>query len=74
MKKRRKRVPWWLAPLWVGWRLVTTIMEFTGRVVAVSLGFVLMLGGILLSLTLLGAIIGVPLIFVGVLLVLCGIF
>jgi hypothetical protein len=53
---------------------VTTILGLTGRFVAMVLGLVLMLVGFLISLTIVGAIVGVPLFIVGFMLVLRGIF
>jgi hypothetical protein len=70
----RRRVPLLLWPFWVVWRLVGTILKLSGRLVAVVLGLVLMLVGVLLSLTVIGAIVGVPLFTVGVLLVIRGFF
>lgn len=74
MKKDRKRIPWFLFPFWLLWRLVTSIVEFSGRILAVGLGFVLMVVGILISATIVGLIIGLPMILIGILLVLRGIF
>lgn len=74
MKKGQKRIPWYLIPFWLVWRLVTGIVEFTGRVIAIVLGFVLMVVGILISATIIGLIVGLPMILIGVLLVLRGIF
>ena len=48
--------------------------KMTGRLVAMILGFVLMVVGVLISLTIVGAIVGVPLAIVGLLLFLKGIF
>ncbi len=56
------------------WRLLTWIVEFTGRLLAVVLGLALMIVGIVLSLTVIGAVVGIPLALVGLLLVLRGIF
>ncbi len=74
MKKDRKRIPWFLFPFWLIWKLVTGIVEFTGRIIAIGLGFVLMVVGILVSATIVGLIVGLPMIFIGILLVLRGIF
>ncbi len=63
---------WW--PLIALWRLLATIVELTGRFVAMVLGLVLMLAGLLVSLTIVGAIVGLPLMVVGLLLTLRGIF
>jgi hypothetical protein len=70
----RKSVPWYLWPFWAIWRLVTFIVELTGRLVAVILGLLLMIAGALVSLTVIGLVLGVPLIIIGFLLVLRGLF
>ncbi len=68
------RIPWYLAPFWALWKLVALIVEMTGRLAAMILGAVFMLVGAILSLTVIGAIIGVPLGMVGLLLFARGIF
>jgi len=68
------RFSWVMWPFEALWWLVTTILELTGRLIAVVLGAVLMVMGGLISATLVGAIIGIPLLFFGVLLVLRGLF
>jgi hypothetical protein len=57
---------WW--PVAALWRLLSTIVEMTGRFVALVLGLVLVLVGLLVSLTIVGAIVGIPLMLVGALL------
>lgn len=74
MKKEGKRFRWYLLPFWLIWKFIIGIVEFTGRVVAIVLGFVLMAVGLLLSATIVGLLIGLPMILIGVLLVLRGIF
>lgn len=69
-----KKTPWYMWPFVAVWRLVTWVFELTGRFVAVILGLVLILVGTLLSLSVVGAIIGVPLGVFGILLVLRGLF
>jgi hypothetical protein len=71
---RWKNMSWLLWPFIALWRLVTTILEMTGRFVALVLGLVFMLVGALVSLTIVGAIVGIPLFIVGFMLVLRGIF
>jgi len=71
---QRKSVPWYLWPFWAIWRLVTFIVELSGRLVAVILGVLLMVAGALVSLTVIGLVLGVPLIIIGFLLVLRGLF
>ena len=70
----RARVPLLLWPFWAIWRLVTGILELTGRLVAVLLGIVLMIVGVLLTALIIPAIIGIPLLIFGFLLTLRGIF
>jgi hypothetical protein len=69
-----RSTPWFLWPFVAIWRLVTWILGFTGRVLAVVLGLGLMIVGVLVSLTVIGAILGIPLAIVGFLLVLRGLF
>jgi general stress protein CsbA len=56
------------------WAIVRTILNLTGRFVAVLLGIVLVVAGVALSLTIVGAIIGVPMVIIGAGLILKGIF
>ena len=69
-----RNTPWIFWPFVALWRLVTWILELTGRLVAVILGFVFMAVGAILSITVVGAILGVPLFLFGVLLVFRGLF
>ena len=73
-ENKLRPVPWFLLPFWWLWKLVEAIMLITGRLLAVILGLVLMLVGVILSLTVIGAILGVPLFIVGLLLVFRGLF
>ena len=74
MSPEPKRTPWYLSPFVGLWRLVSGILVATGRLVAVILGLVFVLVGALLSATVVGAIVGVPLILFGGLLVVRGLF
>jgi hypothetical protein len=69
-----KRTPWYLWPFAAAWRTLTFAVELTGRMLAVLLGLVLMIAGALVSLTIIGAIVGIPLAIVGLLLVIRGMF
>jgi hypothetical protein len=69
-----KKVPWFLWPFWMVWRLVVWIVGLTGRLLAVILGFVFLVAGLLLSFTLVGLIIGVPMIVLGGLMIIRGLF
>ncbi len=69
-----KKSHWLLRPfIWL-WNLIAYIITLTGRLVAVILGIVLMLVGALLSITVVGAIVGIPFIIIGVLLVVRGLW
>jgi len=70
----KKHIPWYLWPFAALWKLLAVIVEMTGRFVAMVLGLVLIVVGVIVSLTIVGAIIGIPLAFVGLLLLLRGIF
>ncbi len=70
----KKQVPWYLWPFYALWSLVTWILGLAGRVVAAVMGVVLMIVGILVSLTGVGACVGVPLFIFGFLLMLRSLF
>jgi len=70
----KNHVPWYLWPFVALWKLLAVIVEMTGRFVAMVLGIVLIIVGVIVSLTIIGAIVGVPLAIIGLLLLLRGIF
>jgi hypothetical protein len=70
----KKKVPWFLYPFWLIWKLVAGIILFTGRLVGAIIGLVLMIAGIVVSLTIVGMIVGIPLIIFGFLLMMRSIF
>jgi hypothetical protein len=70
----KRHIPWYLWPFAAIWKLLAVIVELTGRFVAMVLGIVLILVGVIVSLTIVGAIIGVPLAIVGLLLLFRGMF
>ncbi len=72
--KNNDRTPWYLWPFVAVWRLIATIVGLTGRFVAMVLGLVFIIVGGIVSLTVIGAIIGIPMAIIGVLLFLRGIF
>jgi hypothetical protein len=69
-----KKTPWYLWPFAAIWNLVAYIVKLTGRLVAVLLGFVLLILGVVLTVTVIGAIIGVPLGVIGVLMIIRGLW
>lgn len=74
MKRQEERVPWFLWPFWAIWRLVAFIIEMTGRLVGLILGAVFIVVGVIVSLTVVGAIIGIPLALFGLLLMARSLF
>jgi hypothetical protein len=68
MNEREQHVPLLLWPFWAIWKLVIFIIEMTGRLVGLILGAVFILVGVVLSLTVVGAVIGIPLALFGLLL------
>ncbi len=70
----KQHIPWYLWPFTALWKLLALIVELTGRFVALVLGSVFIILGVMISLTIIGAIIGVPLSVIGLLLLLRGIF
>jgi len=70
----KKHVPWYLFPFWLIWKLVVGIIAFTGRIVGAVLGLVLMIVGVVASITVVGLIVGIPLIIFGFLLMIRSIF
>ena len=74
MSEEKKRVAWFLWPFVAIWRLLTFILEATGRLVAVVVGAALLLAGVIVSFTVVGALVGIPLALLGLLLIMRGLF
>ena len=70
----KKHIPWFLWPFVAIWKLIAVIVEMTGRFLAMVLGVVFIIVGVIVSLTIVGAIVGIPLAIIGLLLLLRGIF
>lgn len=68
----KHNTPWYLWPFTAIWRLLAVIVEMTGRFTAMLIGFVFIVVGVIVSLTVIGAIVGIPLALVGLLLFLRG--
>jgi len=56
------------------WKLITFIFELTGRVFAAIFGFIFLIVGIFFTFTVVGAIIGIPLMLFGILLLVRSVF
>lgn len=69
-----RTVHWIFWPFQVLWRLLTWVLELTGRLILGILGFSLVALGILVSLSVIGAILGIPMILLGILMMLRAVF
>lgn len=69
-----KKTPWYLWPFAAIWNLVAYIVMLTGRLLAVILGFVFLILGVILTVTVIGAIIGIPLGVIGILMIIRGLW
>jgi hypothetical protein len=74
MPRRKHEIHWILWPFVALWKLLAGLISVTGRLVAVLIGAALMLLGGLVSLTVVGAVIGIPLAILGLLIILRGLF
>ena len=70
----KNQVPWILWPFYAIWKLLTFILNITGRIICAILGLLLMVAGVAISLSIIGAIIGVPLASFGFLLTVRALF
>lgn len=69
-----QRTPWFLWPFALLWGLVTTVLKLVGRILCAVLGLALMMVGVLLMMTIVGAWVGVPLAVFGLLLLVRALF
>ncbi|OGO65122.1 MAG: hypothetical protein A2029_17245 [Chloroflexi bacterium RBG_19FT_COMBO_47_9] len=69
-----KNTYWLLRPFAWLWNLIAYIVKLTGRMLAVVLGLALMLVGFILTITVVGAIGGIPLFIIGLLLIVRGLW
>jgi hypothetical protein len=69
-----KKTPWYLWPFAAIWNLVAYFVMLTGRLLAVILGFVFLILGVILTVTVIGAIIGIPLGVIGILIIIRGLW
>jgi hypothetical protein len=70
----QSNVPILLWPFYAIWRLLTIILNLIGRVISALLGIALMAVGVAISLSVVGAPIGIPLAALGFLLVTRALF
>lgn len=71
---QKKKTPWYVWPFAALWGLLTFILELTGRVVGAVLGLVLLIVGLLLTVLVISAPVGIPLALFGLLLMMRSFF
>jgi len=69
-----RQIPWLLWPFYAIWRLLTLILEITGRIICAILGLSLMAAGVAVTLSIVAAPIGIPLAVFGFLLLIRALF
>ena len=74
MTRQHRPVPWILWPIKVVWDLLTFILRLSGRFVGALFGLVLMIIGFVLTVVVILAPVGIPLIILGFLLLLRSLF
>ena len=74
MSKGDKDIPILLWPFYAVWRLLTLILEITGRIICAILGLALMAAGTAITISIVAAPIGIPLVVFGFLLLLRALF
>ena len=74
MQHRMGNTPWLLWPFVVLWKLVAGVVELVGRLAALVIGLALLLVGAVLTATVIGAVVGIPLAAIGLLLMVRSLF
>ncbi|MDH4046882.1 MAG: hypothetical protein OEW68_10605 [Gammaproteobacteria bacterium] len=74
MTEKDKQVPLLLWPVYAMWRLLTFILNITGRILCAILGLAMMFAGVTITLSVVAAPIGVPLAVFGFLLLVRALF
>jgi hypothetical protein len=69
-----RHIPWILLPVYAVWKLLTFILKVTGRIICALMGLALMAAGVAISLSIIGAIVGIPLIAFGFLMTIRALF
>ena len=69
-----RQIPWLLWPFYAMWRLLTFILGLIGRLLSALLGIGLMVAGVSITLSVVGAPLGIPLTALGFLLLVRALF
>ena len=74
MSDDEKKVPWILWPFYAIWRILTFILELTSRIIAAVIALALMAVGVSITLSIVGAPLGIPIAVFGFLLLVRALF
>lgn len=74
MSKHNNKTPWFLLPFVWLWKFLAFILELTGRLLGAVLGFILIVVGGILTITVIAAPVGIPMAIFGFLLMLRSFF
>jgi len=72
--RQEDRVPILLWPFYAVWRLLTVLLELIGRLLCGAIGLALMVSGVAVTISVVGAPVGIPLASLGFLLLVRAIF
>ncbi len=73
-ENEERGIPWLLWPFYAVWRLLTFILNITGRIISAFIGLALMAAGISITLSIIGAPLGIPMAAFGFLLLVRALF
>ncbi len=74
LENEGKRIPWILWPLYAIWCFMTFILNITSRIICALIGLALMAAGVSITLSIVGAPLGIPLAAFGCLLLVRALF
>ena len=69
-----KRIPILLWPFYAIWRLLTFVLNVVGRLLCAILGIALMIAGVVVTMSVVGAPLGIPVAALGFLLLIRAVF
>jgi len=69
-----RSIPLLLWPFYALWQLLTLILEITGRIICAFLGLALMAAGVMITISIIAAPIGIPVAGLGFLLLIRALF
>ena len=74
MSESENSVPILLWPFYAIWRLLTLILSLVGRILCAAIGIAIMIAGVIVTMSIVGAPLGIPLAALGFLLLIRALF